>query len=83
MDGKDILLNYSEVALGLLDRYRRGLKDALHSNNIDPNATEYVAQRFQVSSGLHFSLQPEYRRSDTRSGSTARSVIYLPRWAMH
>ena len=65
MDGKDILLNYSEVALGLLDRYRRGLKDALHSNNIDPNATEYVAQRFQVSSGLHFSLQPEYRRSDT------------------
>ena len=76
MDGKDILLNYSEVALGLLEKYRRGLKDALHSSSVDAQSTEHVIQRFQVSSGLHFSLQPEYRKSDTpfRVYCTARNL---------
>jgi len=64
MDGKDILLNYSEVALGLLEKYSRGLTEALRAMGLDAESTSHVVQRFQLSSGLCFSLQPEYQRSD-------------------
>lgn len=64
MNWNDTLLNYSEVALGLLERYRRRLTESLWATGLDAESTAHVVQRFQVSNGLYFSLQPEYRRSE-------------------
>ncbi len=63
MAGKDILLNYSEVALGLLESYRGSLVRALQIAGLNDDSSRHIADRFQVSSGLYLSLQPQYKKS--------------------
>lgn len=63
MSGTDVLLNYSEVALGLLESYLGSLVRALQTAGLGEDASRHVAERFQVSSGLYLSLQPQYKKS--------------------
>ena len=57
---EDILYNYSEIALGVLQDYRRKLEQGLESEGLEPEYISHVVQRFRISSDLYFSLQPGY-----------------------